>query len=145
MGGWGSIPVCTGPPRIYKNLISETWVYPHVYGATPVFGCVGLSHQGLSPCVRGHQFYAQSSDRRPGSIPVCTGPPCEHQDEVPLVGVYPRVYGATVRIRLTCSIRRGLSPCVRGHRRDAFGRCVVGGSVGVCTAPPIDDRPEGSD
>ena len=73
----GSIPMCTGPPLFLVVLGSLIRVYPRVYGATNFMRKVPIDDPGLSPCVRGHPVNTRTKYRWSGSIPVCTGPPCE--------------------------------------------------------------------
>ncbi len=132
----GSIPVCTGLPSPSTCLSSVPRVYPRVYGATSLMLPIAVTFWGLSPCVRGYLERGFHPAPRPGSIPVCTGLPIVGVSEALLHGVYPRVYGATVRIVLWMVLSAGLSPCVRGYQLRARAPRVAHGSIPVCTGLP---------
>ncbi len=132
----GSIPVCTGLPRSTSASQTSGRVYPRVYGATSWSGRPCCPAGGLSPCVRGYLERGFHPAPRPGSIPVCTGLPIVGVSEALLHGVYPRVYGATVRIVLWMVLSAGLSPCVRGYQLRARAPRVAHGSIPVCTGLP---------
>src|SRR5690625_2910943 len=73
--GFGSIPMCMGPPASIRILRKCRRVYPHVYGATTsIQSSMGMG-QGLSPCVWGHHIENDAWTGNKGSIPMCMGPP----------------------------------------------------------------------
>src|SRR5690625_4903356 len=71
----GSIPMCMGPPLPSKVYVSDSWVYPHVYGATRHTRHFRHKFRGLSPCVWGHPMKKLIFIFALGSIPMCMGPP----------------------------------------------------------------------
>src|SRR5690625_1687543 len=112
----GSIPMCMGPPFRRGQGQLQKRVYPHVYGATLSKSSYSNLNVGLSPCVWGHLALYLRNSLRPGSIPMCMGPPhrlCEGTSEF---WVYPHVYGATIGTAEDKRYAVGLSPCVWGHR-----------------------------
>ncbi len=132
----GSIPVCTGLPGPRHGDGGRTWVYPRVYGATPLDSNQPSYTLGLSPCVRGYRVLPGPPSRGKGSIPVCTGLPSTRWRTVRIPWVYPRVYGATSRSGRSQEQRRGLSPCVRGYPDDLLDSVPLEGSIPVCTGLP---------
>src|SRR5690625_1894233 len=71
----GSIPMCMGPTTTHHKSQIAIWVYPHVYGATPLLYLFYLHRQCLSQCVWGHHlvFPTMASDSE--SIPMSMVPP----------------------------------------------------------------------
>ncbi len=51
--------------------------------------------------------------------------------------VYPRVYGGTSIIHTVYTIKRGLSPRVRGNQLQAEDRVEVLRSIPACTGEPV--------
>ena len=92
--------------------------------------------RGLSPRVRGIRSVRVRFPHKAGSIPACTGNPSKGVEDVILEAVYPRVYGESSVVPSPQSPRTGLSPRVRGIRRQL--RVFVGrrGSIPACTGNP---------
>ena len=112
----GSIPACTGEP-----------LCPYSRART---------NMGLSPRVRGNQGRRFEVLGHSGSIPACTGEPHPGSRIPGVPRVYPRVYGGTrqeVRRFLRIS---GLSPRVRGNRRQRTAGARRDGSIPACTGEP---------
>ena len=72
-----------------------------------------------------------------GSIPACAGEPAPSAAVTRSAGVYPRVCGGTSPPNPWCSLATGLSPRVRGNRRNRRldGRCF--GSIPACAGEPL--------
>ena len=71
-----------------------------------------------------------------GSIPACTGNPCQRADPAAPSTVYPRVYGESFRNPYQKYLREGLSPRVRGipsSLKKVFGNLR---SIPACTGNP---------
>src|SRR5690625_3273092 len=92
---------------------------------------------GLSPCVWGHPFRTSALTLFIGSIPMCMGPPRSWLARLSRARVYPHVYGATCKFQKSKPYMEGLSPCVWGHRSQAFDQLVFSGSIPMCMGPPI--------
>ena len=167
-GDSGSIPACTGKPpleacppsalRVYprvprvpacmgKPVVSVPWtigarVYPRVYGETHTRARGNADAGGLSPRVRGNRLGVVALEVHRGSIPACTGKPGEGVCLVPLLGVYPRVYGETAYIFADQLSLHGLSPRVRGNRVHLRRPALPPRSIPACTGkPPARSRP----
>ena len=112
----GSIPACTGEPNRTTQGCGCSRVYPRVYGGT--FACYRgpAPLAGLSPRVRGNLTDDAQNPSGLGSIPACTGEPGPQPRRRPAAGVYPRVYGGTLRLPSFRNTAQGLSPRVRGNR-----------------------------
>ena len=90
---------------------------------------------GLSPRVRGSPLCRRGHHRRrKGSIPASTGQPCDKAFRWRLSTVYPREYGAACLPILMLNSYAGLSPRVRGSRRQrrraSFGLRSIPASTG---------------
>ena len=72
---------------------------------------------GLSPRVRGNLDSSAVGIERGGSIPARAGEPASTQKEDSLSQVYPRACGGTPKRWANWTQSRGLSPRVRGNRR----------------------------
>ena len=115
--GWvGSIPACTG-------------------GTEFLYFCA-VFVKGLSPRVRGNLFVRITRGLMTGSIPACTGEPVAQSLVDSINRVYPRVYGGTSPERIRRYSAWGLSPRVRGNRRDYYGGKNVTRSIPACTGEP---------
>ncbi len=132
----GSIPVCTGLPRLGRPKIPVLRVYPRVYGATGWKEKGLIDTEGLSPCVRGYRSALTLTTLSLRSIPVCTGLPFLSLPRCISRWVYPRVYGATDIFGGNRLPGEGLSPCVRGYRLRIAPRDPRPGSIPVCTGLP---------
>ncbi len=132
----GSIPACTGEPQTGCRPARRFGVYPRVYGGTMLCTYQIGTHSGLSPRVRGNRPAPLSGSAPGRSIPACTGEPHQPSTVQHHTGVYPRVYGGTTRPLSSYRIWPGLSPRVRGNRRDLARPALGLGSIPACTGEP---------
>ncbi len=121
LGAEGSIPACTGEPKLSASLWRYAQVYPRVYGGTTAISRFSAIWAGLSPRVRGNLWESVTEKHGDGSIPACTGEPNPENAERTEAEVYPRVYGGTAFPSGSGRSRQGLSPRVRGNH----GRFLV--------------------
>ena len=135
-----SIPACTGKPLSWFGSQIFRRVYPRMYGETTVRERADAAAKGLSPHVRGNRRQTADRDSSGGSIPACTGKPCCQRRRGQRVGVYPRMYGETLRYRQVPELIRGLSPHVRGNHVRAVPPLPHLGSIPACTGKPPADR-----
>ena len=133
----GSIPACAGEPLGAGHRGAARRVYPRVCGGTKPKGRPFPSSLGLSPRVRGNHGVQDANPRRPGSIPACAGEPPPRGLRRHRRGVYPRVCGGTVRVRIVLSPVAGLSPRVRGNPRPTRALCRPSGSIPACAGEPV--------
>ena len=112
----GSIPACTGEP--VRGGRSRCWpgVYPRVHGGTRGSARTRSPDLGLSPRARGNRAAGCRKNKRPRSIPACTGEPAESVRAGRRRRVYPRVHGGTTSRPATPAPATGLSPRARGNR-----------------------------
>ena len=132
----GSIPACTGNPAAGFRYDPRGQVYPRVYGESapaPAGPCAG---DGLSPRVRGIRGGSPGRRAGRGSIPACTGNPPRDAGPAGIPGVYPRVYGESIRSARRWSGARGLSPRVRGILNRLSGQDLAPRSIPACTGNP---------
>ncbi len=132
-----SIPACTGEPGYDAIRVRDSRVYPRVYGGTVGRGAGQQICGGLSPRVRGNHVRVNDPNRLQRSIPACTGEPgtgCRRQGGH---WVYPRVYGGTRKMKLPKKKGGGLSPRVRGNRRQSRFSQATTGSIPACTGEPM--------
>ncbi len=132
----GSIPACTGEPAAVSLTRVRGRVYPRVYGGTQMLSPFVPVPTGLSPRVRGNRHRCGAKPGLQRSIPACTGEP---QNDFPPHGmgaVYPRVYGGTAYNGHTRTFLTGLSPRVRGNRREFAGCFRHLRSIPACTGEP---------
>ena len=111
----GPIPACAGQPLGAFFNQDELMAYPRVCGATPRRYRPGPAPWGLSPRVRGNLCSCARSACHLGPIPACAGQPIWSSMPASAVWAYPRVCGATLRLKREGAIRQGLSPRVRGN------------------------------
>ncbi len=95
---------------------------------------------GLSPRVRGNQWQPDNDNDPARSIPACAGEPPGQLTGAFLVRVYPRVCGGTLHSVPRCPGRRGLSPRVRGNRRQTSGPSRQPWSIPACAGEPPPGR-----
>ena len=107
-----------------------------MYGETPVGPADTAPGRGLSPHVRGNPCTRRRRERRPRSIPACTGKPQCGPSSGDRDTVYPRMYGETERMTVLPWQRRGLSPHVRGNRLRRGRPPTRYGSIPACTGKP---------
>ena len=111
-------------------------VYPRVCGGTTPLVARRVDAQGLSPRVRGNRILRRLARPCIRSIPACAGEPRNPSSLRRTAGVYPRVCGGTlVELRLD-AYGRGLSPRVRGNRRQHDVGLVDDGSIPACAGEP---------
>ena len=132
----GSIPACAGEPSFRRAAAYADWVYPRVCGGTRVRFVGQSPGAGLSPRVRGNRWgddYAYAGLR---SIPACAGEPRGRRILYGFVGVYPRVCGGTGSVAGGRLLADGLSPRVRGNRRNLPAPKPLSGSIPACAGEP---------
>ena len=112
-----SIPACAGEP------------------GRPMRGRVAVA--GLSPRVRGNPAGERIRRCMTGSIPACAGEPRHPIAELARKQVYPRVCGGTLPLPRKKSMRRGLSPRVRGNLVSGFCSIHVTRSIPACAGEPL--------
>ena len=111
-------------------------VYPRLCGGTGR-RCNGRHRcWGLSPPVRGNLLAVRCPRRRPRSIPACAGEPINIGATPTQAAVYPRLCGGTQHRLCRQSAGDGLSPPVRGNRRDNVCGAGGGGSIPACAGEP---------
>ena len=113
----GSIPACAGEPGAVASSGLTMTVYPRVCGGTAVFSLQDANDPGLSPRVRGNHTSVTQATARTRSIPACAGEPLRTASSWTVSAVYPRVCGGTSTGSPRREWRWGLSPRVRGNRR----------------------------
>ena len=131
-----SIPACAGEPRSAGPPGGRSRVYPRVCGGTPPAMATSRRCIGLSPRVRGNLRNLTRRLRIVGSIPACAGEPDPLPLAVPCSRVYPRVCGGTIAENGTLPNDRGLSPRVRGNRRQSVQRNDTKRSIPACAGEP---------
>ena len=112
-------------------------VYPRACGGTPRSGLAPARHTGLSPRVRGNQPVRIAIRVMDGSIPARAGEPRGQRRVAVLDMVYPRACGGTRRTHGRGQQQVGLSPRVRGNRRQAFAGDPSGGSIPARAGEPL--------
>ena len=132
-----TIPACAGEPAHADQALHVRKDYPRVCGGTCCSTAARAAAAGLSPRVRGNHTEALTADFRPGTIPACAGEPGAGSLGVGLAGDYPRVCGGTPRIRCGGNGGTGLSPRVRGNRRDRQAIEPREGTIPACAGEPL--------
>ena len=94
------------------------------------------AHSGLSPRVRGNPQLLRNQQRLPRSIPACAGEPVVLQQPPRPGPVYPRVCGGTRDCEKATVGLAGLSPRVRGNRRDDVHGTAQRWSIPACAGEP---------
>ena len=112
-----SIPAGAGEPRLARPNPNAERVYPRRCGGTSISPPHVVMFPGLSPRVRGNQVYHENGGRCSGSIPAGAGEPGGCFRAVVTEQVYPRGCGGTTMKGQTTSTSGGLSPRVRGNRK----------------------------
>ena len=131
-----SIPACAGEPIQALQNEWVVWVYPRVCGGTEDTGIDMPATKGLSPRVRGNQADSYILGHCERSIPACAGEPYAHCGRCYGVPVYPRVCGGTGLDEKSRHELEGLSPRVRGNRRELPANVVLAGSIPACAGEP---------
>ena len=134
--GVGSIPARAGEPTQGCASSRRYWVYPRACGGTREAAKLVADAGGLSPRVRGNLAteYERSAGER--SIPARAGEPQTPPDGLRLGGVYPRACGGTSGRTAAPPFAPGLSPRVRGNRRQTAGMDGETGSIPARAGEP---------
>ena len=132
----GSIPASAGEPGAGGRRRRPRWVYPRECGGT--IHIVHKAHDkvGLSPRVRGNRTRARRGRNEWRSIPASAGEPYSDLGTSRTVAVYPRECGGTTRARMMVYAREGLSPRVRGNRRQGKGVQKIRRSIPASAGEP---------
>ena len=133
----GSIPACAGEPPTRPGAVTRLGVYPRVCGGTGFINLHAITHQGLSPRVRGNRHRRILAGGEGGSIPACAGEPGNARAGRSPAGVYPRVCGGTADTGVGRLQRHGLSPRVRGNLYR-----LLPGADGVRSIPACAGEPD---
>ena len=107
-----------------------------MYGETAAVSRADNPRLGLSPHVRGNPVPDAVARACRRSIPACTGKPISGTELPSGPGVYPRMYGETIRAAHLLPDDEGLSPHVRGNRQQAKAKARAAGSIPACTGKP---------
>ena len=137
-----SIPACAGEALWNSKAFRPASVYPRVCGGS-IFRGRGIAvGSGLSPRVRGKRFRWSCHRASVRSIPACAGEAFPRHPRRIDGGVYPRVCGGSRHHRRYPEQPGGLSPRVRGKRRQPAGGGLAGGSIPACAgeAMGVPDR-----
>ena len=136
----GSIPACAGEPP-WAGFVS-LWrrVYPRVCGGTAGRRLWRRLSGGLSPRVRGNLGVGGQSGLLLRSIPACAGEPYAFAPAPSPSPVYPRVCGGTLARKARKPGSPGLSPRVRGNRRQAELHPAPPRSIPACAGEPCAAR-----
>ena len=113
-----SIPASAGEPDMERRAALSTAVYPRVCGGTIPSVKARDRHGGLSPRLRGNRLPRAFATLYAGSIPASAGEPTYVSMNITYAWVYPRVCGGTHGGIPSRQIKSGLSPRLRGNRRD---------------------------
>ena len=132
-----SIPAHTGEPENKRFTSNPAGVYPRAYGGTAALTADRADIQGLSPRIRGNLFGRNWHLRIAWSIPAHTGEPARKPRRASRCRVYPRAYGGTSSCPHRSACQSGLSPRIRGNRRDDMGHHRRPGSIPAHTGEPI--------
>ena len=133
-----SIPACAGEPGAIPRAPAGYRVYPRVCGGTTPQDPHRRPGRGLSPRVRGNPIRPRRRPAGNRSIPACAGEPRRDGYYGGSIRVYPRVCGGT---RWTACYRKswpGLSPRVRGNRRNTKYWLCAARSIPACAGEPLD-------
>ncbi len=131
-----SIPACAGEPTTHRECRNTKEVYPRVCGGTDASRNASNEIVGLSPRVRGNPIVLLGQAIHPGSIPACAGEPVKAAIRIAIKEVYPRVCGGTMRRCLERQSAHGLSPRVRGNRRQNIRTTASRRSIPACAGEP---------
>ncbi len=126
---------CTNATRAASPRLQR--VYPRACGEPNFVRAALFLVTGLSPRVRGTPPYQRARKAVPGSIPARAGNPPRYK----MVGadglVYPRASGGTATIASQHVGQQGLSPRVRGHRRQTALQGRPDGSIPARAGEPL--------
>ena len=93
--------------------------------------------RGLSPRVRGNPSLMRFASLFDRSIPASAGEPIAATAASPPRRVYPRECGGTAVLRTAAASMLGLSPRVRGNRREGIGGARRQGSIPASAGEPL--------
>ena len=97
--------------------------------------------EGSIPARAGNRDWEQRQDGYGRSIPARAGEPASRSPSQSSESVYPRACGGTRPARRPCPCAQGLSPRVRGNRRDNVAIVVFDGSIPARAGEPGAARP----
>ena len=97
---------------------------------------MSLRCRGLSPRVRGNHRISTGKEGITGPIPACAGQPALPACIGEHFRAYPRVCGATRRVRPQFRACPGLSPRVRGNPMYSAGGAQLRGPIPACAGQP---------
>ena len=138
-GSGGSIPARAGEPFRCRQHLAVAGVYPRACGGTVWLPSRRMALMGLSPRVRGNRLHGLKDCGRYGSIPARAGEPGSGRVIGGRIAVYPRACGGTMPYADPATRREGLSPRVRGNRRDGQPACQTAGSIPARAGEPHRD------
>ena len=128
----GSIPACAGETACPVLETEAPRVYPRVCGGNNMSCTHHLPPEGLSPRVRGKHPVTCSSAAAGGSIPACAGETWWPNTAALSTMVYPRVCGGNSLGSRSHQSIQGLSPRVRGKRRNPQFQSIARRSIPAC-------------
>ena len=134
--GKGTIPACAGEPSVLLDCPLGKGDYPRVCGGTSRAFPEVWPTRGLSPRVRGNPARRRKPPSGSGTIPACAGEPPSPYPGDPGAWDYPRVCGGTKDRAKKGEIYGGLSPRVRGNRRNGSGNWRRRGTIPACAGEP---------
>ncbi len=132
----GSIPAGAGEPSWSGGTRSPPRVYPRRCGGTRAVRSIVSTARGLSPQVRGNRARRAATPSTARSIPAGAGEPAGQVVAFWRGRVYPRRCGGTLARSRSSVHRAGLSPQVRGNRRDRRHRPPGRGSIPAGAGEP---------
>ena len=132
----GSIPAHAGEPSFSGCPGHLKRVYPRACGGTSNLEDPHKLGEGLSPRMRGNRCGARQTASHPGSIPAHAGEPSSHRPSARRSWVYPRACGGTKHAGEMTELEEGLSPRMRGNRRNRGLRCLQHGSIPAHAGEP---------
>ena len=136
----GPIPARAGEPRHAPPRGPRRRAYPRACGGTADDSRFASPDKGLSPRVRGNRRHTAPALRRLRPIPARAGEP-NHDIMSPASSrAYPRACGGTRQGRQTTGAGRGLSPRVRGNRRQVGGMHIRLGPIPARAGEPTRAR-----
>ena len=112
-------------------------VYPRVCGGSRCSPVKTFGLTGLSPRVRGKRSSRLGFPVAQGSIPACAGEAGQRAAEGSHCKVYPRVCRGSIRPSGRAMVTKGLSPRVRGKRRQPAGGACGRRSIPACAGEAV--------
>ena len=132
----GSIPAHAGEPAVISMGMPSGVVYPRACGGTSRSFPLSAFTKGLSPRMRGNLYRLVAPPNRIGSIPAHAGEPRGWQSTRGLTRVYPRACGGTEQAIVVILEELGLSPRMRGNRRQLATQQLLQGSIPAHAGEP---------